>query len=57
MNELDEIEEELKESEQKEHRKGKHKVSGRTVFKLKEIIKEKGEKGKQINGESDDRKK
>lgn len=39
--ELNQIEENLKESDQKK-RKTPHKVSGKSVFLLKEIIKEKG---------------
>ena len=38
----DEIEEEVKEKETEE-KKVKHKVSGRSVFELQEIIKKKGE--------------
>lgn len=41
MDELDTIEEGLRESDQKK-RKSSHKVSGKSVFKLKEIIEEKG---------------
>jgi len=39
---LDQIEEELKEAELEEEKTG-HKVSGRSVFQLKEIIKDKAE--------------
>jgi hypothetical protein len=41
--ELDEIEEELKEEESEEE-KTHHKVSGKSVFELQEIIKEKSKK-------------
>lgn len=41
MDELNQIEEDLRESDQKKRKTG-HKVSGKSVFKLKEIIEEKG---------------
>lgn len=41
-NDLDQIEEEIKEKED-EKKKRKVKVSGRSVFKLKEIIQKKGQ--------------
>lgn len=48
MDELNQIEEDLKESDQKK-RKSAHKVSGKSVFKLKEIIEEKGKEIDQEN--------
>lgn len=42
MDDLNQIEEDLKKSDQKDQ-KGKHKVSGRSVFKLKEIMQSKNE--------------
>lgn len=47
---LDEIEEELKEEEEKSE-KTHHKVSGKSVFELQEIIKEKS-KPKEGDGDS-----
>ena len=44
----DEIEEEVKEKDIEE-KKVKHKVSGRSVFELQEIIRKKGEKNKEDN--------
>lgn len=48
MDDLNQIEEDLKESDQKK-RKTPHKVSGKSVFRLKEIIKEKGQEIGQEN--------
>ena len=42
----DQIEEEIKEKETEE-KKAKHKISGRSVFELQEIIKKKGEISKE----------
>lgn len=53
MDDLNQIEADLKESDQKK-RKTPHKVSGKSVFKLKEIIQEKGQEVSQENiSESD----
>lgn len=53
MDDLNQIEADLKESDQKK-RKTPHKVSGKSVFKLKEIIQEKGQEVSQKNiSESD----
>jgi hypothetical protein len=46
--ELNQIEEDLKESDRKK-RQSAHKVSGKSVFKLKEIIQEKGQEIGQEN--------
>ncbi len=48
---LDKIEEELKE-EEKEAEKTHHKVSGKSVFELQEIIKKKSQTSKERNGNS-----
>lgn len=47
----DKIEEEIKEKETVE-KKTKHKVSGRSVFELQEIIKKKGNQNKEESGDS-----
>lgn len=49
-NDYDIIEEELKEEEQSQ--KKTHKISGRSVFKLKEIIKDKAEDLEKIDNEN-----
>jgi len=38
MDDFNQIEEDLKKISQKENRKGEHKVSGKSVFKLQQII-------------------
>jgi len=43
-NDLDDIEEEIKEKDTEE-KKVKHKVSGRSVFEIQEIIKKKSKRG------------
>lgn len=49
---LEEIEVELKEEEVEEDTTG-HKVSGRSIFEIERIIKEKGEKEEQSEREKD----
>lgn len=52
MDELNQIEEDLRESDQKK-RKTSHKVSGKSVFKLKEIMQTKGEeRGQEVAPEN-----
>lgn len=50
-NDLDKIEEELKEKESQEE-KTHHKVSGKSVFELQKIIKKKSQTPKEGNGDS-----
>jgi len=50
----DKIEEDLKEQTDEHRHKKKHKISGRSVFKLQEIIKKKSKNSQSLDDTHDD---